>query len=133
MPEKTRTSKNLNLTELKNIGELLSESRNQHLRMLDGGDAEHGRKLVQTLRVLFFEAKGYASDDYEDLLNEIRYQSSVLEQQSSLQRAHIEQVENLKDRVKSLLSDAGLSIEQERDLTFGDSNPTEDESVSDQN
>lgn len=126
------TSKNLNYSELKTIGELVMESRNQHLKMLDGEDAEHGKKLVETLRVLFFETRGYADDDYDDLLNEIRYQSSVLEQQSTLQRAHIEQVEDLKDRLKSMLSDAGLSIEQETELTYGESNPTEDGSVSDQ-
>ncbi len=125
------TSKNLNLTELKTIGELVMESRNQHLKMLDEQDAENGRKLVETLRVLFFETRGYADDDYDDLLNEIRYQSSVLEQQSTLQRAHIEQVEDLKDRLKSMLKDAGLSIEQETELTYGESNPTEDGSERD--
>lgn len=125
------TSKNLNLTELKTIGELVMESRNQHLQMLDKQDAENGRKLLETLRVLFFETRGYADDDYDDLLNEIRYQSSVLEQQSTLQRAHIEQVEDLKDRLKSMLKDAGLSIEQETELTYGESNPTQDGSERD--
>jgi len=116
MSSDSSLTKNLNYTELQTIGELVKASRNAHLKMLDENGADAGQKLLDVLRVLFFEAKGYADGEYGDLLAEIRYQNDVVEQQNSLNNKQIEDIEKVKDRIKSLLDDAGLSIEQEQDM-----------------
>jgi len=113
---------NLNRTELETIGELVKESRNAHLRMLDKNTVKAGRDLVNTLRVLFYEARGYADGDYEGLINFIEYEAKRLEERTTLTKTQIERLEDIKDRVKSMLDDAGLSIEQEKELVVNAAN-----------
>lgn len=114
-----QVSKNLNYTELKTIGELVQMSRDAHLKMSQSRDVGFARELVTVLRVLFFEARSYRDEDYSDLLGRIRRQSEILDDRQELTRHQLREIESIKTDVKGLLSDAGLTLEQEEKLQYG--------------